>query len=92
VICLSTKDHQGLHKTVDAKIQAAGTGGVISMGKAKEISASEAAKKSGCPKSRLLKQLNEQMPGPDNKAMRAFKDARKMTDEISKIVRPEILK
>lgn len=86
VICLSTKDHQGLHKTVDAKIQAAGTGGVIPMGKAKEISASEAAKKSGCPKSKLLKQLNEQMPGPDNKAMRAFKDARKVSDGIKNVL------
>lgn len=81
-ICLSKKEHSGLHKTQDEKISAAGNGGVLSMGKAKEISASEAAKKSGCNPKNIRKQLDRKVKAPDDTSLRSVKDARKVTEEM----------
>ena len=75
---------------MDEKIAAAGRGGVVSMGKNKEISATEAAKKSGCNPKNIKKQLDRKVKAPDDTLVRAVKDSRKVTQEMkSKYGRPE---
>lgn len=93
-ICLSKEEHKGLHKTADAKIAAAGQGqnGAITMGQAKQINSEEAAKKSGCNPKNIKKQLNRLVKAPDDKLLRAVKDARKVTDELNSVLRPDIYK
>jgi hypothetical protein len=81
-ICLSKEEHKGIHKTVDEKIQTAGKGGTVSAGKVKEISAEEAAKKSGCNPKNIKKQLKNKFKTPDDATLRGVKDARKMTPEL----------
>ncbi|GKT22974.1 hypothetical protein [Acidovorax sp. SUPP3334] len=87
VICISAEEHRGLHKTVDQKIQgAASPNGTISAGKTKEISATEAAKKSGCNPKNIKKQLDRKMKTSDDALLRGVKDSRKVTDEIRQIL------
>ncbi len=83
-ICLSKEEHKGLHKTADSKIAAVGRGqnGSATMGQAKQINAEEAAKKSGCNPKNIKKQLNRMVKTPDDKLLRAVKDARKVTQEL----------
>lgn len=87
VICISPEEHRGLHKTVDQKIQgAASPNGTISAGKTKEISATEAAKKSGCNPKNLKKQLDRKMKTSDDTLLRGVKDSRKVTKDLEDAV------
>lgn len=91
-ICISKTQHQGLHKAMDEKIQAAGQSGTISAGKAKDISSSEAAKKSGCNPKNIKKQLDRKLKMPDDKQLRAVKDARRVTDDLANLLRGDTRK
>ena len=81
-ICISKEEHKGIHKSVDRQIEAAASGGTVAMGKAKEISGKEAAKRSGCNPKNIQKQLDRKIKTPDDALVRGVKDARKVTDEM----------
>jgi hypothetical protein len=82
VICLSKTEHQGIHKTVDQKIQQEGSAnGTITAGKVKDISAAEAAKKSGCNPKNIRKQLKKDGLADDT-VVRAVKDSRQVTEDM----------
>lgn len=89
-ICVSKKEHQGIHGAVDEKIQAAAeSNGTISAGKVKEIGAAEAAKKSGCNPKNIRKQLDRMMKTSDDTWLRGVKNSRKVTDDMTKILKPD---
>jgi hypothetical protein len=88
-ICLSIEEHKGIHKSVDVKIEAASKAGTVSAGKVKEISAEEAAKKSGCNPKEIRKQINSKFKSPDDALFRGVKDARQVTEDIvNKVMKP----
>ena len=89
-ICLSKKEHQGLHKTTDEKIQrAANSKGVITAKEVKTIGVAEAAKKSGCNPRNMRRQLKKKMTLDDDVLLRGVKDARNVTDEMWRALKPD---
>lgn len=89
VICLDKAQHNGLHKSTNRDIALAGRArnGAISAGELKQISVSEAAKRSGCNPKNIGKQVNRMVKMPDEKLLRGVVDSRKVGQDLVDLLR-----